>query len=468
MEQEINTDAVVGNMKETIVAISTPYGSGGIAVIRVSGPQAIEIVGKGWLGADLGSVPSHTAHLGKITSADGEVLDTAVAVVYRGPKSFTGEDTVELSVHGSKWIQREVVETLIGYGARAAEPGEFTRRAFMNGRLDLVQAEAVADVIASSSRAAHRLAVSQMSGSFSKKINSLRDHLVELASLLELELDFSEEDVEFADRIKLREIADETLATISRLVSTYKSGRAFKEGVPVAIAGKPNAGKSTLLNELLQEEKAIVSDIPGTTRDVIEDTVEIDGVLFRFFDTAGLRATDDTVERIGIDRAYEVIGRSSIVVWLIDGDSSADEIQKQIDDIKVQINAHKELKNLVVFTKSDKKEVGRDFMSSVCGMQISAKTGSGINRLKKELLRLAKEEHDPDNELIVTNARHYAALQSGADALRRAREALETNLSADFIAQDIREAIHYLSEVTGEISTDTLLENIFANFCIGK
>ncbi|MDE5644639.1 MAG: tRNA modification GTPase, partial [Muribaculaceae bacterium] len=273
---------------DTIVAIATPYGVGGIAVVRLSGPDAFDIADRVWKGRSLGEAASHTARLGMITADDsGSPLDQCVATVFRAPASYTGEDTVEFSVHGSKWIQRQVVDRLVTSGARPAEPGEFTRRAFLNGRLDLAQAEGVADLIAASSRAAHRLAMSQVTGGFSARIDSLREKLIDLASLLELELDFSEEDVEFADRARLRSIAEETISMIDRLAATYASGRAFKEGIPVAIAGRPNAGKSTLLNALLGEDKAIVSDIPGTTRDVIDDTREIGGILFRFYDTAG-------------------------------------------------------------------------------------------------------------------------------------------------------------------------------------
>lgn len=453
-----------------VVAISTPHGSGGIAVIRISGPDALEIVQKAWCGKDLTEAGSHTAHLGKLIADDNSIIDQAVATIFRAPNSFTGENTVELSVHGSVWIQRQVVNRLVGLGARPAGPGEFTRRAFINRKLDLAQAEAVADVIAASSQAAHRLAMSQMSGGFSRKLNELRDSLVNLASLLELELDFSEEDVEFADRMKLRVLADDTLTLIDRLVSSYSAGRAFKEGVPVAIAGQPNAGKSTLLNALLGDEKAIVSDIPGTTRDVIEDTMEIDGILFRFFDTAGLRQTDDTIEKIGIERAYHTIDKAAIVLWLIDTNVSGSEFQCQLADVKRQIESRKNQKHILLFNKTDQvvKSHKPIFIEDDNSLKISAKTGLNIALLKSRLTQLAKEDHNPDNELIVTNARHHAALKSGADALRRARMALETNVSADFIAQDIREAVHHISEVTGQVTTDDLLGNIFANFCIGK
>lgn len=476
----------------TITAISTPHGTGGIAVVRLSGPQAFEIADLAWKGAPLAEAATHTAHLGTITDADGLALDQAVATVFRAPRSFTGEDTVEFSVHGSKWIQRKVVERLIALGARAAEPGEFSRRAFLNGRLDLAQAEGVADLIAASSRAAHRLAMSQVSGTFSSRLNSLRDSLVELASLLELELDFSEEEVEFADRARLRDITRQTLAMTERLASTYASGRAFKEGVPVAIAGAPNAGKSTLLNRLLGEDKAIVSDIPGTTRDVIEDTREIGGVLFRFFDTAGLRDTSETVERIGIERARDIIGRAAIVLWLIDASAPCPEIAAHANEAKVQIDAHPQARHIILFTKADKTPGGMpgdaaDVRSETAEMRsetaempgetagieagslrISAKEDLNIDTLEAALVAAAKSEHDPDAELIVTNARHHAALLAGAESLRRVDEGLSSGLPADLIAQDVRESLHHLGLLTGAVTTDTLLGTIFSRFCIGK
>ncbi len=454
----------------TIVAISTPYGTGGIAVVRLSGPEAIEIADCAWCGKSLVSVPSHTAHLGVITADDsGTRLDQAVTTLFRAPNSFTGEDTVEFSIHGSKWIQRQVVERLVSLGAVPAGPGEFTQRAFMNGRIDLAQAEGVADLIAATSRAAHRLAMSQVSGSFSSRLNKLRERLVELASLLELELDFSEEDVEFANRQHLLDITDETLAFINRLVSTYDAGRAFKEGVPVAIAGCPNVGKSTLLNALLEEDKAIVSDIPGTTRDIIEDTREIEGILFRFYDTAGLRETDDEIERIGIGRARDAIDRAAIVIWIIDASSGGDSVMLQYKEIREQIGAHASAKHLILLNKTDLNPDSEELVAQLEGvLAISAKEGIGIDNIKKEIVKAVKTGHDPEAELIITNARHKAALTSGATSLQRAREAIETGLSADLIAQDVREALHHLGTVTGAITTDTLLTTIFSRFCIGK
>lgn len=338
---------------DTICAISTPSGVGGIAVVRVSGPDAIGIVDKIWRGRPLTEVKSHTAHLGDIVDPghNEEPLDSALATVFRAPRSFTGENVVEISVHGSRWIQRELVNLLIRSGCRMAEAGEFTRRAFANGRLDLAQAEAVADVIASSSRSAHRLASSQMRGDFSKQIGHLRDELIEIASLLELELDFSEEDVEFASRTRLRELAEGLFSRISALASSFSTGSALKDGVPVAIVGEPNVGKSTLLNLLLHDNRAIVSDIPGTTRDTIEDTMEIDGVLYRFIDTAGIRDTADSIENLGIERSYAAIGRARIVVWLVAPDMPAERYEA----MKQAILEHKsdEAALITVITKID-------------------------------------------------------------------------------------------------------------------
>lgn len=464
MEQALNND--------TIVAVSTAPGVGGIAVIRLSGADSERILGKCWDGMKVDKMVSHTAHLGKISADDGSVLDEVVLTLFRAPRSFTGETVAEISCHGSKWIQREIVNRLVRCGARPAEPGEFTRRAFMNGRIDLAQAEGVADLIASSSRAAHRLAMQQANGRFSQYLDGLREQLVEFASLLELELDFSEEEVEFADRARLRELADRILAEVDRLSASYASGRALKEGVPVVIAGAPNAGKSTLLNRLLDEDKAIVSDIPGTTRDVIEDTREIDGVLFRFVDTAGLRQTDDKVERIGIDRAEERLTHAAIVLWMVD---ATGEMRQETEDILRRVGQLSEARHILVYNKIDKeadweKMVGSDSVEAegIIKVGISASTGAGMAELERIMTGAVRGMIGEDSDMIVTNARHYAALVRGAESLRRAREALETNLSADFIAQDIRESLHHLATLTGSITTPDLLASIFQNFCIGK
>lgn len=453
--------------ERTIAAIATPAGQGGIAVIRVSGREAFDIVQKMWRGKPLAQCASHTAHLGNILQEDGSELDQAVITLFRGPNSFTGEDTVEISVHGSRWIQREALNQLMRCGAKPAGPGEFSQRAFANGRMDLAQTEAVADLIAAESRAAHRLALSQMSGAFSRKLNELREQLIHFGSLLELELDFSEEDVEFADRTQLINSAKGTLAIVQRLALSYQSGRAFKEGVPVAIAGAPNVGKSTLLNRLLDCDKAIVSDIPGTTRDIIEDTREIGGILFRFIDTAGLRDTADTVERIGIERAKEHIDRAAVTLWLVDP-------TQPLDAQLASIRTSYEGKRFVILTKSDLSDdaVTDQILATLPGgcpvICISAKTGLGIDELETELVRMATAEHNPENELMVTNARHYEALTAGATALERVIAGLQTGIPTDFVAQDVREALYHLGLVTGAVTTADLLTSIFSHFCIGK
>lgn len=458
---------MIGSAVDTIVAVATPPGTGGIAVVRLSGPETLAIADSVWRGKALSEVTSHTAHLGEILSEDGSPIDNAVATVFRGPRSFTGEDTVEFSLHGSRWIQRATVARLTAAGARAATAGEFTRRAFLNKRLDLAQAEAVADLIAAESKAAHRLAMTQMSGSFSRKLESLRERLVELASLLELELDFSEEEVEFADRSRLLSLIQEVLDQIERLASTYRAGKAFKEGVPVAIAGRPNAGKSTLLNRLLGEERAIVSDIPGTTRDVIEDTREINGILFRFFDTAGLRDTDDTVERMGIDRAIGAIDRAAIVLWTIDATDAA-AIDAELEKVRARKEANPDRTYIALLNKSDLAETEIEDTDSQDVIRISAKSGAGCDRLETMLGKAATREHDPEQELIVTNERHLAAMRDGVEALHRVKDGLATGLPTDLVAQDLREATRHLGAITGAITTPTLLATIFSRFCIGK
>ncbi len=480
---------------DTIVAVATPHGEGGLAVIRVSGPGAFSLVEKMWRGKQLGSCESHTAHLGLLIQEDGTVLDQAVATLFRAPNTFTGEDTVEISVHGSRWIQRETINRLVRLGARPAGPGEFSQRAFMNGRMDLAQAEAVADLISAGSKAAHRLAMQQMSGAFSHKLEDLRRQLVHFCSLLELELDFSEEDVEFADRSALIASATETLRVVRRLAHSYATGKVFKEGVPVAIAGCPNAGKSTLLNRLLDDDKAIVSDIPGTTRDVIEDTREIRGTLFRFFDTAGLRDTDDTVERIGIERAKERIERAAVTLWVIDPSQPLRPQTEQFlpnagtgDSVHILVINKSDLtspemsgedataeSDLTSPKISDAKEIAENLKEYTGAnfdkchvISISAKTGEGLSELEEALLRASVTDHDPDSELIVTNARHYEALTAGAEALDRAITGLQTGVPTDLVAQDVRESLHYLGLVTGAVTTSDILTSIFQNFCIGK
>ena len=457
---------------DTIVALATPHGIGGIATVRISGPDAFAILGKCWNGKNLDSLPSHTVHLGWILDAEGENIDNVVLTIYRAPNSYTGENVAEISCHGSLWIQQSLVNRLIECGARAAEGGEFTRRAFMNGRLDLAQAEGVADMIAASSKAAARLAATQLKGDFSRRLDSLRSKLVDLGSLLELELDFSEEEVEFADRSGLVNLSSEIREVVDRLAGSFRSGNAFKNGIPVVIAGDPNVGKSTLLNALAGEERAIVSNIPGTTRDIIEETVEIDGILFRFFDTAGLRETDDPVEKIGVDRARQKISDASIILHLTDNPSPAAHYASGMDGSSGTL--------LNIITKSDllpnlaQKSAGCPKPSEeiVSGfgdaLYISALTGQGIPELKKKLVEIATADYDPQQEIIVTNARHYEALTRASEALSRLIEALENDIPTDFLAQDLREATHHLGAITGAVTSDDLLHTIFSRYCIGK
>ena len=487
---------------ESITAISTPAGVGGIAVIRLSGKDALEIADRVWKGKRLSEVDSHTAHLGEILDAEGEMIDSAVATVFREGRSFTGENTVEFSVHGSKWIQREVIARLIQEGARAADRGEFTQRAFLNGRLDLAQAEAVADLIASESKAAHRIAASQIKGQFSRRLNAIRDDMIKLASLLELELDFSEEEVEFADRKQLLDLTESTLSQIRRLSSTFRTGKALKEGVPTVIAGIPNAGKSTLLNHLIGDVKAIVSDIPGTTRDTIEDTAEINGVLYRFIDTAGLRDSDDTIERIGIERAHAQLGKARIILWLIDptsplepqlsliqetllpqlsllqdtplsqceGSSIAHTLSSSSNAEESPTRSSSDPILIPVITKSDivtEITLPQLPVQAMSPIVISAKTGEGITRLEQALTEASGGDTDGET-LLITNLRHYESLERTAAALERVKTSLTEGISGDFIAQDLREAIHHLGAITGAITTDTLLHSIFSTFCIGK
>lgn len=464
-------------MTDTICAISTPPGIGGIAVARVSGPESIMITQSLWKGVDLSQVKSHTAHLGNILDCDGSVLDQALVTVFKAPNSFTGDNVVEISVHGSKYIQRQLINALISSGARLADPGEFTRRAFISGKLDLAQAEAVADMIASSSKAAHRIAINQMRGGFSKRLSSLREQLLELASLLELELDFSEEDVEFASRKKLLKIAIDVNTEVNRLLHSFKSGSAIKDGIPVAIVGETNAGKSSLLNTILGDDKAIVSDIHGTTRDIIEDTIEVGDYLFRFMDTAGLRDTTDKIESIGIDRAYSAISHARIVILVIDltqplNTQPLQYIHNNIesDDLtKLIIALNKSDLDGTVLTTNKIREALKDckISSEVPILPISAKNGTGIDALLKELQKTVAANDETDN-VMITNLRHCEALTKAADSSQRVISGLQDNLSGDLIAQDLRETIFHLGTITGNITSQDILTNIFSRFCIGK
>ncbi|MDE6460484.1 MAG: tRNA uridine-5-carboxymethylaminomethyl(34) synthesis GTPase MnmE [Paramuribaculum sp.] len=455
-----------------ICAISTPPGMGGIAVARVSGDKAIEIVDKIWCGKPLSSAKTHTAHYGDILDAEGNILDSGVATVFLGPKSYTGENTVEISVHGSRYIQHQLINSLVAVGCRIAEPGEFTKRAFANGNLDLASAEAVADMIASESKAAHAIAVRQMKGDYSRRLEDLRSKLLDLASLLELELDFSEEDVEFASRGTLLDTAKQVRETVRALVDSFKKGSAIKNGVPVAIVGNPNAGKSTLLNTLLAEDRALVSPISGTTRDTIEETIDIDGVRFRLIDTAGLRQTEDTIEQLGIDRAKEKIANAATVIWLVDGEklSGCDikyvvQVAAQRAEIEKTMNPDARL--IGVMNKSELLDCGIPDGLKI-ELLISAKENRGVEDLKELLVEEARKGMPEEAALIVTNARHYESLRMAAESLDAVIAGLENGLSGDFIAQDLRQVNHHLGAITGAITTGEILSTVFSRFCIGK
>ena len=455
---------------DTICAVSTPHGMGGIAVIRVSGDEALDIVQQRWQGMSLCEMASHTAHLGHIIDSQGELLDEAVLTLFRAPNSFTGEDVVEISCHGSMWIQQQIVSTLIDAGCRAATGGEFTQRAFANGKLDLSQAEAIADVIASQSRASHHVAMNQMRGAFSRQLSSLRSQLLQFVSLIELELDFSEEDVTFADRSRLTTLATEIKKVIDSLAGSYQAGNAIKNGLPVAIVGPTNAGKSTLLNTLLGDDRALVSDIKGTTRDVIEDTIVMGGALIRFIDTAGIRESSDVIESMGIERSFKKMDEARIVLWVVDVTAPIAELE----DFYKQIAEHCQDKAVIaVVNKIDsgdtqaivKKLKGLDIKIA----EISAREGTGVAQLKQDIIEAAAlPQVNDENAVIVTNARHYHALVRASEAIDRTLQGLATGLSGDLVSQDIRECMHYLGEITGEISTDDILGEIFAHFCIGK
>lgn len=458
--------------QNTICAIATAQG-GAIGLIRVSGPEAITITNDIFFPSNpvntLDRKPAYSLTFGQIRNGD-EVLDDVLVSVFRAPNSYTGEDSTEISCHGSTYILQQILQLLIHKGCRLAQPGEFTQRAFLNGKMDLSQAEAVADLIASTSAATHRLAMSQMRGGFSKELMELRTQLLNFTSLIELELDFSEEDVEFANRNDLLALANNIENVISRLVNSFSVGNAIKNGVPVAIIGETNAGKSTLLNVLLNEEKAIVSDIHGTTRDVIEDTINIGGVTFRFIDTAGIRDTTDTIETLGIERTFHKLHEAEIVLWVIDSTDANNQIRKLSPRIFPLI----ENKHLIfVINKADlisndKREGLQSVLSDYQFIFISAKKRMAITELEKMLVEAAHLPNITQNDVIVTNIRHYEALTKALEAICRVKQGLNMGISGDLLSQDIRECIFHLSDIVGEVTTDHVLGNIFERFCIGK
>lgn len=456
----------------TIVAIATPPGMGAIAVIRVSGPAAFSIVDTVFRskGKSVKESRTHNAIFGVIKDGD-KVIDEVLTTVFRGPNSFTGEDTVEISCHGSTFIQKELLQLLIKGGATPAQPGEFTLRAFLNKKMDLAQAEAVGDLIAADSSSAHRVALKQMRGGFSKEINVLRERLIHFASLLELELDFSEEDVEFADRSQLISLIKETIDHTRKLSASFETGNVIKRGIPVAIAGKPNVGKSTLLNLILNEERAIVSDIAGTTRDTIEEEINLGGMKFRFIDTAGIRKSDDLVEQIGVEKTLEKIKEASVIMYLFDpGETGPDDLQEILNKI-IESRSGEKYVLIPVANKSDRYNGSylQDLFSTVPDVVfISAKEHSGINELFTRITSVITESKIDSGDVILTNARHKDSIDKTTAALENALAGLTTSLPTDLIAIEIRSSLMYLGEITGLITTDDLLDNIFSKFCIGK
>lgn len=460
----------------TICAISTARGTGAIAVIRISGEKAIDIFSRVIKTRSVKESKSHSSYLCEIIDKE-EVIDQAVYTIFKGPTSYTGEDTIEISCHGSLVIQNKILNLLIKNGASAAMPGEFTQRAFLNGKMDLAQSEAVADLISSSSEVARKTALSQLKGEYSKRLKELRKRLIDFSSLIELELDFSEEDVEFASRDELLTLIEEIKKEIQKLVTSYETGNVIKNGIPVAIVGKPNVGKSTLLNLILNEEKAIVSDIPGTTRDSIEDTVSINGVLFRFIDTAGIRKTDDEIESIGVERAFKKLEEASVILLLVEANNCLSEINMHINKVAEKRKNNQQL--LLLVNKTDmvspeeiKTKFGEIKFSGLNEndktVHISAKNNSGIDDIFTSLEEISAPLFSESSDIIVTNARHLEALHHTLESIKRTIEGLESCISGDFIAQDIRQALYWLGTITGEVSVDDILGNIFGKFCIGK
>lgn len=468
------------NPNNTICALATPNGVGALAIIRVSGQKTLSIVSN-CFSKNLVGRTSHTAHYGFFKNNKGELIDEVLITVFENGKSFTGEESAEIACHASPYIQQQIIVALIEAGCTLAEPGEYTMRAFMNGKLDLSQAEAVADLIASQSKSAHDIALKQLRGGFSNELKDLRERLIHFASLVELELDFAEEDVEFADRRELLQLVTDVLQYIQRLSKSFELGNAIKNGVPVAIVGAPNTGKSTLLNQLLGEERAIVSNIAGTTRDVIEETLNIEGILFRLIDTAGIREGAEEIEAMGIERSLEKIGLAKIVLCLADTtlENSLEEVTNWANEI---IAAHPDKKVLIVANKVDVSEnltqlsakpievIGTDKRSERHTelVEVSAKQGLGIDQLREKLVSMVIGDFNMANETIVSNVRHYDALRRTAESLEKAKYNLENNITADWVAMDIRQAMYDLGTITGDISTDDLLGNIFSKFCIGK
>lgn len=457
-------------LNSTIVALATPPGTGALGIIRLSGPATFPIVDDIFIGADLLKAKSHSIHFGHIVGKDGDTIDEVLVFLFKGPHSYTGEDVIEISCHGSSYILQRVIERCLEKGATMAQPGEFTMRAFLHGKMDLSQAEAVSDLIASQSAASHRIALQQMRGGYSDKIQDLRKQLIHFAGMLELELDFAEEDVEFADRTQLIKLVEETRKTIHALIDSFRLGNAIKNGVITVIAGRPNAGKSTLLNRLLKEERAIVSEIAGTTRDTVEEVINIKGINFRLIDTAGIREAQDQIEEIGVQKTMEKIGQASLLLYVFDvSQMTADEVTSDLKKLE-----NKNLQLVVVANKMDLNPYAKaeEYVSPQLRQDqfipVSAKNDMNVEYLKDYLYDLVAGSHLSSESVIVTNTRHIGALQKTDEALEKVLTGFAQQITSDFIAMDMRQAIYHLGEITGEISTDDLLEHIFKNFCIGK
>ena len=460
-------------LQDTIVALATPSGAGAIAVIRLSGPDAIRFADrqfKSVSGKRLAKQKTHTIHLGHIMDG-AKTIDEVLVSVFKNPNSYTGEDVVEISCHGSKYIQQEIIQLFLRNGCRMANAGEFTLRAFLNGKLDLSQAEAVADLITSDNEASHQIAMQQMRGGFSSEIAKLREELLNFASLIELELDFAEEDVEFADRTQFKNLVERISFVLKRLIDSFAVGNVIKNGIPVAIVGEPNVGKSTLLNALLNEERAIVSEIAGTTRDTIEDEISIGGMGFRFIDTAGIRETQDVVEGIGIKKTFEKIEQAQIVIYLFDSTqfkTLGSQFKVELEKIK---NKYPQKPLIILANKIDRlsEDDISNLKSQISNLELlSAKEGIGIEELKDKLLSFVNTGAIKNNDTIVTNSRHYDSLLKALDEIEKVKHGLESGLSGDLLAIDIRQALYHFGEITGQVTNDELLGNIFANFCIGK
>ncbi len=448
---------------DTIIALSTPPGSGAIGVIRLSGPEAITITNSVFGGKDLTKQQSHTLHFGLIKD-ENIIIDEVVAGLYVAPKSYTKENVVEISCHGSNYIIQQILNLLIKKGARAAKPGEFTLRAFLNGSLDLSQAEAVADLIASDSKASHDVALQQMRGGFSNELAALREQLIHFASMIELELDFGEEDVEFANRDQLKALTLKINTVLHRLISSFEMGNVLKNGVPIVIAGKPNVGKSTLLNALLNEDRAIVSDIAGTTRDTIEDELNINGIIFRFIDTAGIRETADIIEAKGVERTLERMKQAKLIIYMVDALQTPDELDEQLRDLrKIDIPFLAVVNKADLFNELQKMEFAKKEV-----LFLTAKENIGVEELKTALLEKVNLLSINTSETLVSNIRHLEALKNTESALVNVLNNIDNPVTSDFLAMDIKQALHYLGEITGTVTTDDLLENIFSKFCIGK